>query len=1008
VRVQFSLSLSRALSLSLSFSIVLSPFVTPGAHAHTVGASSKLTSLEADIWAAVEQGKQEAFDEVEEYCARKAAHLGTYHDLLARRKYARLYSMQKLPSVAVVKGLTAVAESEPRRAHGGEIDAATFEPLKHRIKSLKLETLLNVLKDLGETFTMYVADTHCKECKDVPINVKALAKAKVNKEDVDAVPVELRDAKHIQRVLDTNDDLKVLEEDVAQYRVHCKQRDETRAYLEEYERTMPPGCGTARRDHVNAYLPTAGGETTADETAEVDNQLKNLVIVLKFRTVPAPSPLHTVVLHNFCSDPKTRGTGQTQVCDVQDFHLHDKDASHPGIIKALCPDGLLMAGDRASGFSGSVTKYTQSTYMRKFNYNWRDLHYGAGHGFSEADGAGIKPIKLGEQSARDGDAKYNAGGYKDLVNQSSLTNHFGFEFARHRSAHELGLPDADNLASIVGNTRQKFGKRVSLVQYHWLDRDGKEAREDGIMLTKELVSDKFWTVQSLKLSDQVDMCFDCSQYAQGVERHRTGVHAECVATKSHAKLLELLPSAGDRSLLPQPCTKRFDESGTGALPTPRSGVGATVRLPIGEFPCLLYNYRLGCNKVYYQSVRARDAHMLSVHGEEAIREHGVPVPVLVIAAKSKGLRKPKASKTAGAAVPKPSRTRSKKRKARTTGAPALASLSKRKKPLNPERSAHRPVAANPASALVGDAAVNVLDIAVDEEDDEESVHDDIDDHVEAEDEEEGEDEEEQDEVWDVFAIKSSNKEFDLVRESNVQLGEGQFLGCAPGTDRYTARYALCWQDKGDSVCPEMQNNVQPEGKGVVVAWETSWDEHEVITAVELDKSGKLTQQSAEDIRAALTAVRIEKNTARVPPAHGSASSSSSSSGPAPAAVVQGPAAAARATQAPALVGRKRSAHSSNDDEEDSIPIAKRQYVRSARALQGTDAGTSAVVPVNAQLEPPIEPAGPWLTWKQQQLILQGVPHANAKVGDYAVYNAAKSAHVTLSVQHSKRQRRRVP
>jgi hypothetical protein len=161
------------------------------------------------------------------------------------------------------------------------------------------------------------------------------------------------------------------------------------------------------------------------------------------------------------------------------------------------------------------------------------------------------------------------------------------------------LPAPDSIVSLVGMGHHQ--KKVSLVKYTFLLENGEIGREKGICLTKETSSDKRWTLQSMLVADQVDMCWICAQHFARPVRHRTGVEPTCLVTQSETKTAELLGL--NRAELPQPAFgRRLDDltEKLDALPTDRSGPYATRRTPVGQFPCKMYCFGEGCQKIYYK------------------------------------------------------------------------------------------------------------------------------------------------------------------------------------------------------------------------------------------------------------------------------------------------------------------------------------------------------------------------------------------------------------------------
>jgi hypothetical protein len=144
------------------------------------------------------------------------------------------------------------------------------------------------------------------------------------------------------------------------------------------------------------------------------------------------------------------------------------------------------------------------------------------------------------------------------------------------------------------------------VKFSFTGANGKLQREEGICLTMETSSDPFWTVQSMLLADQVDMCHICSQRHQRPIRHICGRAAECLVTRTQKALDTRLYL--DRDNLPQPIPlfgprlARVTEE-LGALPTIRSQPNATRRKPLGPFPCQMYCEGDGCLKIYYKSAK---------------------------------------------------------------------------------------------------------------------------------------------------------------------------------------------------------------------------------------------------------------------------------------------------------------------------------------------------------------------------------------------------------------------
>jgi hypothetical protein len=545
----------------------------------SLNTNTTLSRLQKGLLAASVQEAAPGFSEGKEFNERRDERQEKHSLALAKKEYSRLFRAGRRN-----KGAPREPQAPPR---------AVFDPRTYKIPSPGLKPLFRAMKERGHRWTRYVNDTYCTICKHGGTKVKALEAVRERIREM-GEGGKHNERAHVQELTDLLADEKVLARDVGIYELHRKQFLELRADLQKYEATMPVGRGTIKRDFVNEYIKPGtkvGGH----------GQLKNLVMVIKYRLHPPPAPLLTTVLHNLVSDPQFRKCTAEMVAYVQDWHLQPKDDDHPGILRALAPDGIKAAGDKGPCFIGKVLKYAQSTYWDKYKYPWEDHHFCNNHAYSEADADGQCPIALGVAAAARDENAIHANDYSDLVNYSKdYTNHYAFPFGWTPSADDPFFPvPGKSMGSILGNTKE--AKKVSLVKYDFTGASGRTERERGVFFTKNTVSDK-WVLQSLNPRDQVDMCWVCADAAQRPVRHVGGEDPACVITVGYAKQRELLP---DRQNLPRPkppgaVPQKLDEpealaEGASAASSARSD----TRKPVGEFPCKFYPD--GCRMLYYNT-----------------------------------------------------------------------------------------------------------------------------------------------------------------------------------------------------------------------------------------------------------------------------------------------------------------------------------------------------------------------------------------------------------------------
>ena len=260
------------------------------------GASKKfaiggtLSLFEANMWASVACCEQDGFCEREEYHQRKAESLQKQAEKNAAIAYKRLYKQKKpKPPEAGVKDNKGASL---RSRAGG------FDPLKWPLVVTTLDAFWQVLRDRNMRHTQYVNDTHCPFCSHGPTKLAALKQAKKELAKLDEKRAsEGQDSRFAQSYTDLLQDISELEKFAKEFELHKKQLEELRQRVAEFEATMVPGQLSCRRDFVNCYI-NAGDAESADN----DGQLKNLVLVLKFRKVVG-GPIERIVLHNMCSTP---------------------------------------------------------------------------------------------------------------------------------------------------------------------------------------------------------------------------------------------------------------------------------------------------------------------------------------------------------------------------------------------------------------------------------------------------------------------------------------------------------------------------------------------------------------------------------------------------------------------------------------------------------------------------------------------------------------------------------
>ena len=610
-----------------------------------------------------------------------------------------------------------------------------------------------------------------------------------------------------------------LQDQVSVYERHLEQYKVQRPKVDDIKKNLKVGEGVIMRDFVNSYN-------------YLGTHIKNLVLVLLHRTRPG-GELEQINLSNLCSDPDTQSCDRFYYRDVMHFHLSPQDDHHSGLLSGFSK--LYVVGDHGMHFSSKSTFWLHSTWFTTFDVEIEDVYLCSYHAYNLCDGVGAQTTRCGEALAKDGRGPEHDVELAVAVNAASAGgNHYAYPFSA------IARDDSFFPAEVLDDVGVHNLRKACHVKYAFAVGDTMQ-RLEGIILCKITSADPVYTLYDLLPSTRTEpLCWPCSNLHQRPifgDDHMAS--PDCVAYKvSDEGALDLTRPALLKIL---PDHNRFGVLGLQkAAAKVQKKKAAAGKLAKGGF---VYYCRADstCPKVYVTPGGA-NRHMTG--------RHNCTDPSLLFTVEKK-------SKAARPRAPQPS-TKERKRKNSAGEAP------KQKK-----------ARCKPASSETEEEDLSVFG----DSDEEESGYG-------SEAEEEGvEAVEEDDEApapadCDEFckqlpafgktlAIKGlvEGTPFHIVREYSERPLAGQFYGKASTADAWVARYNLAWMDQGDEM--EIQESqvsrlVAKHGTRVEV-FEAEWESADVLVSeIELDANGCLTDQAHDDISDALPLKKQRKRRQTAP------------------------------------------------------------------------------------------------------------------------------------------------
>ena len=352
--------------------------------------------------------------------------------------------------------------------------------------------------------------------------------------------------------------MSALQKEVDIFRLHEDQFKNCRPYVTQIQKDLKDGECVVYRDFVNQYGDGGG-------------KVANLVLV----RIAKVNGVRTVVkTSHICNDPNSRSTDSYFVADVFGYHMAHAD---PGLFADF--HTIYLVGDHGPHFSSNDTIRNEATFYKKYKKTLHLIFLCSYHAYNRCDAAGAQLMRVLEANIKKDKRDRTAKELAKLMNSANFKDHIAVPFEFICRNKKTFPPDTKKLPNI---------KKICEVKFCFDDENGNIAREDDIVLFRDVPGQGLFTVWDMNAKSNIKLCDICSNHYQRPIRHTQN---QC--TMVHK---ELLDARGYR-----------DSSRATGLQINKKTKGK-----IGHaFPCKLE----GCG-LSYQKYTGANAHMRMTHAAQ--------------------------------------------------------------------------------------------------------------------------------------------------------------------------------------------------------------------------------------------------------------------------------------------------------------------------------------------------------------------------------------------------------
>ena len=325
--------------------------------------------------------------------------------------------------------------------------------------------------------------------------------------------------------------IRQLQKDLTQYKLHLEQYAVCRAKLAQAERALrynDEAC-VLYRDFVNQYN-------------ELGGHVKNLIFVKITRGEDGELVVHKI--NNFCSDKDSAGCDAFYMADVMDFHFKTKEAGGSGMFDGIT--SITLGGDHGPHFACNETVFNETRVWDLYGKKLHDLFLCSYHAYNRCDGAGVNVKQSAQAASRDARGPHTAADYSRLMNTSNYPHTFSFTFAKINR----GVGIFPKLRKMPGV--KKFCEMVFTAP------DGSPS-EPGVVRARRVPDEGAFTVFDLlpRPKDWGHMCKKCSDGEQRPVYHKKE-KTRCHPTEHALSALDAEQHL--REQLPDPDPARITEA----------------------------------------------------------------------------------------------------------------------------------------------------------------------------------------------------------------------------------------------------------------------------------------------------------------------------------------------------------------------------------------------------------------------------------------------------------------
>ena len=353
--------------------------------------------------------------------------------------------------------------------------------------------------------------------------------------------------------------MSALRKEVDIFRLHEDQFKNCRPYVTQIQKKLKDGECVVYRDFVNQYGDGGG-------------KVANLVLV----RIAKVNGVRTVVkTSHICNDPNSRSTDSYYVADVFAYHMAHAD---PGLFADF--HTIYLVGDHGPHFSSNDTIRNEASFFKKYNKTLHLIFLCSYHAYNRCDAAGAQLMRVLEANTKMDKRERTAKEVARVMNSANFKDHKAVPFEMICRNKDTFLPNTKNLPNI---------KKICEVIFCFKDENGDIAREDDIVLFRNVPGQGLFTVWDMNAKSKIKLCDICSNHHQRPIRHVA--KQQCTF-----KQMELLDNRG-----------YSDSSRATGLQINKKTKGK-----IGlAFPCKLD----GCG-LSYQKYTGANAHMRKTHAAQ--------------------------------------------------------------------------------------------------------------------------------------------------------------------------------------------------------------------------------------------------------------------------------------------------------------------------------------------------------------------------------------------------------